>query len=61
MQRRQLLSGLGLSVFSAPLIASAKPVQPPQHYDEQADVVIIGTGAAGSSAAARAWSVCDSA
>lgn len=54
MQRRQLLSGLGLSVFSAPLIASAKPVQPPQHYDEQADVVIIGTGAAGSSAAARA-------
>lgn len=34
-------------------VAQAKPVFEPASYDKEADVVIIGTGAAGASAAAR--------
>lgn len=56
MQRRQFLSLTLASAVSAGALtqANAKPVTEPKRYDETYDVIVIGTGAAGSSAAARA-------
>ena len=45
---------LGLAATAGGIgMAEAKPVFEPEAYDKEADVIVIGTGAAGSSAAAR--------
>ena len=51
--RRSFLK-IGLAATAGSVgFAQAKPVFEPETFDKEADVVIIGTGAAGSSAAAR--------
>ena len=51
--RRSFLK-LGLAATAGGVgLAQAKPVFEPASFDKETDVVIIGTGAAGSSAAAR--------
>ena len=51
--RRSFLK-LGLAATAGGIgMAEAKPVFEPEAYDKEADVIVIGTGAAGSSAAAR--------
>ena len=51
--RRSFLK-MGLAATAGSIgIAQAKPVFEPETYDKEADVIIIGTGAAGASAAAR--------
>ena len=55
MKRRTFL-GMGLAAVSASLAApvQAVPVNKPQKWDESYDVVIVGAGGAGLSAAAQA-------
>lgn len=56
MQRRSFLHAVGagaIGTMTLPL-ANAKPLTEPKHFDGEADVIVVGTGAAGSSAAARA-------
>ena len=50
--RRSFLKGVG-SAALIPLLANVKPVKADSvtHWDEEADVVVVGTGGAGFSAA----------